>query len=218
MDEKTEVFCNSCFGQKNHDILYSDRKKYEDDAGDITYDMLKCCGCGNITLRQQTRNYFDINEDFNPIVHSSFYPPRIDRRQPEWFPDIFQSDRYIVFLLKEIYLAKYNKCGRLAGMGIRTLLDHIFIAHGAAPNDPFPIKLNKFHEAGHITKNQIRTLTNVLEAGHAATHRNFNPSNEDLNTCLNIIENIIENLYIHQKQAEKLKKKIPDRPKKDKTK
>jgi len=52
-------------------------------------------------------------------------------------------------------------------------------------------------------------LDNSLESGHAATHRFFNPTEQDLDILLNFSEGILAAIYIHPDQAEFLSKRVP---------
>lgn len=51
----------------------------------------------------------------------------------------------------------------------------------------------------------------MLEAGHAATHRGWEPQENDIKTILEITEHLIEDIYIHHDSASKLEKVLPRR-------
>ena len=46
----------------------------------------------------------------------------------------------------------------------------------------------------------------TLEFGHASTHRNYNPTRQDITQVLDIAENIIQSIYVSAEQAKALKR------------
>ena len=78
----------------------------------------------------------------------------------------------------------------------------------------FTMKLDKLLEERYISKSQKSVLEAVLEAGHAATHRLYNPSKRDVKIVVDIIENIIQTVFIHEKAAIEVSRRVPERKKK----
>ena len=78
-------------------------------------------------------------------------------------------------------------------------------------HETFRKNLEQFYDAGYISLVQRDALNDSLEAGHAATHRLFNPTQQDLDILLNITEGILAAIYIHPDQAEFLSKRVPPR-------
>ncbi len=54
MPETTQSHCNTCAGERKHDVLHREVIRYDDDnAGTVgvdEYEMLLCCGCGTFSL------------------------------------------------------------------------------------------------------------------------------------------------------------------------
>ncbi len=125
------------------------------------------------------------------------------------------SDGNPYHLLIEIYVALRNDQRALAAMGVRALLESIMIEK-IGDQGMFLENLNKFEEAGYVSRIQRERLETILEAGHAAMHRLYNPSEEDLITLVDITESIVESIYTHGAKVERLKKRIPPRAKKGK--
>jgi hypothetical protein len=149
-----------------------------------------------------------------------YYPSPISRTLPDW---IFYFDIGFVggvvageehetvrALLSEIYAAVRGGQHRLAAMGVRSLLEQVVIAK-IGDHYSFNLNIDKFYEAGYIFLIQRDALLHLLEAGHAATHRPFAPSERDLTTLLDISEGILAAIYIHPDQAEALSKRVPPR-------
>ena len=79
--------------------------------------MIRCRGCFKIS-------YKEVTETQSGAIYTTYYPPPISRRRPEWalfmgwfYPGAEKFDD----LLTEIYEATENNLSRLALMGIRAL-------------------------------------------------------------------------------------------------
>jgi hypothetical protein len=216
--KKTSGHCNTCGGSRTHELLYSLEDKWtilEDGIqGAEHHEVLKCGGCGGIKFRHREWSTEDCDEHGNVVPRTSYYPPAIFRKKPEWLTDFmlqvgFDEDN-IYDLLSEIYVALQNDQRALATMGIRALLESIMIEK-VEDQGRFADNLLKFEKDGYVSRIQRERLDTILEAGHAAIHRLYRPSKEDLLTLVDIAESIVENLYIHGSKVERLKTRIPAR-------
>ena len=142
------------------------------------------------------------------IVH--YYPPQISRRKPAWIEDggIPASQ---LGLLNEIYEALHNDSPRLAAMGVRSLIENVMIEK-VGDQGGFGKNLQEFLDRGWISMKKEEVLSKIIEAGHAATHRNFEPSTDDLNTLMDIAESLLADVYVHPQRGVTLGGKIPPRP------
>jgi Domain of unknown function (DUF4145) len=113
-------------------------------------------------------------------------------------------------LLGEIYAALYNNSRRLAGMGVRALLEKVMIEK-VGDAGTFKETLSRFTQEGYVAARQAHVLEAILEAGHASTHRGWVPSIADLNSLLDVTESVIETVYFHEDKAEALRKSVPPR-------
>ena len=73
--------------------------------------------------------------------------------------------------------------------------------------------LEEYHKVGYISKPDKEQLEIVLEAGHGATHRSFDPLPEQAKMVIDITCRILEGVYVHAPQAQTLKASIPPRQK-----
>ncbi|MBB1425431.1 DUF4145 domain-containing protein [Shewanella sp. SG44-2] len=213
----TKAHCNTCGGERNHDILHSEKKNWQDDEapvhGSDTYETLRCRGCEEIKLRH-TSMFSEHQED---DVH--YFPPLVFRRRPEWFEDLYfevsSEEEFVESLLNEIYVAVQNNLLNLALMGVRSLIEKVMIAK-VGDNRSFAKNLNAFASKGFVSIKQKENLSTILEAGHAAIHRKYNPRENEVITVLDITEHIIESVYLHESKVSNLKKRVPQRvPKND---
>lgn len=177
--------------------------------------MIECLGCGSIKLRVETwSSEHDIDEHNEVIPSVSYYPPAVFRSKPRWLFDLIMAssldDGNIYDLLTEIYVALQNDQRALAAMGIRALLENVIIGK-VSDHGTFSKNLMEFEKHGYISRMQRERLETILEAGHAAIHRRYKPSKEDLITLVDISESLIESIYIHGTKVDKLKNGIPNR-------
>ena len=100
---------------------------------------------------------------------------------------------------------------RLATMGIRALVEKLMIDQ-VGDQGSFEKNIKAFFAAGHIAPNQQAMFRDTLiEAGHAAMHRDFDPSADTVNTLLDIVEGILHNIHYAPLLADNVKKTIPQR-------
>ena len=68
-----------------------------------------------------------------------------------------------------------------------------------------------FVKKDFVSPVQRDAIKAVLEVGHAAMHRKFNPTQHDLNTALDITEGIFAAIYVHTPVANNLSNRVPRR-------
>lgn len=210
-----KAHCNTCGGDRNHHVLHVDKTRWDNEeaamSGGTTYEMLKCGGCDKVVLKEIEWSSEDMGE---PITR--YYPPATFRPKPAWLTDFWLElpfdDQLLHDLLAEIYVALQNDQRALAAMGIRALLEQIMIAK-VGDNGTFSQNLSEFENKGFVSRMQKERLHTILEAGHAAIHRGYKPSQEDLTVLVDIAEGIVQTIYLHGSRVDDLKKKIPARKK-----
>lgn len=213
----TKAHCNTCGGDRNHEILHSEKTTWDDPvhpiSGSDTYETLKCCGCENIKLRHTS--WF--SEDDGPTVN--YFPASIFRRNPDWFNELWlelgSDDEFVEQLLKEIYVALQHNLPSLAAMGVRSLLEKIMVSK-TGDQGTFIQNIAEFEKLGYVSRIQRERLEAILEAGHAAIHRTFKPSKKDVITLVDLTEHIVETVYLHEAKVSALKKRVPPRVSKKK--
>ena len=95
-------------------------------------------------------------------------------------------------------------------MGIRAALDAMIIDK-VEDQGSFRRNVDEFVKAGYLSVRQRQTLDAILDAGHAAVHRGWNPTADDINKLLDIAEGMIATIYIHEGGAQNLEEKVPRR-------
>lgn len=209
----TKAHCNACGGDRNHEVLHSERTRWDDEASGIsgsdTYSTLRCAGCENIKLRHIS--WF--SEDDEP--KERYFPPAIFRQAPAWFGllqyELEDADQFVPRLLREIYTALQNDLPSLAAMGVRGLLEQVMITK-VGDLGSFGANISAFEKIGYVSTKQRERLETILDAGHATIHRAFEPKIADIVTLVDISEHIIETVYLHESKVTQLKARVPQRP------
>lgn len=213
--------CNRCGGEKNQSVLHSVRDDWSENIGTPEepgpiqrgfedYKLLRCRGCDSVSLRHESWS-----NDYGPESYISYYPSARSRNLPEWIEGEYGlrfilSQTFVPNLLRQIYSAYHAGSYALAAMGIRALVEQVMIDK-VGDNGTFIANLSKFHDAGYLSSAQRNFLEVTLELGHAAIHRGYEPTAEDIRRSLDMTEPILETVYIHEGHAEHLQKSVPKR-------
>ena len=100
-------------------------------------------------------------------------------------------------------------------MGVRSLLEMVMISK-TGDQGTFGKNIAEFETLGYVSPIQRKRLEAILEVDHAAIHRTFQPSTNDVVTLMDITEHIIETVYLHEAKIVELNKNVPARPSKKK--
>lgn len=96
-------------------------------------------------------------------------------------------------------------------MGIRAALEIVMIDK-VADHETIGKNVSKFLEAGFVPKASHQLFEDtMIEAGHAAMHRSYEPTKEHLEVLMDLTEWLIASIYVHPSAAAKVKEKIPQR-------
>jgi hypothetical protein len=204
--------CNNCNRDTNHDLLAVESEEYgEDEDYFDRYEFLKCRGCENISLRHTAGRG-------GGEVYTESYPQFRPTQLPDWLNPIamlFSDDEGFVpetirEIMRESYIARNSGCLRLCAMGIRAALEMVMIDKVGDQHN-FIKNIDAFQKAGYLSERQRMFLDSILEAGHAAIHRGWEPTKTDVETLFPIAESVVENVYLHELRAERLEKAVPKR-------
>ncbi|HXN88790.1 MAG TPA: DUF4145 domain-containing protein [Methylocella sp.] len=194
--------CSHCLRQTHQNVRHSFEQAL-DEFGDYieVYQLLECAGCHSISLANYSFG------DSRECYRTRYYPPPAKREVPSWRSELPLGGG----LLDEIYEAMRGGQYRLAVMGIRALLERVMISK-VDEHRTFEKNMNTLCEKGYISTVQRDAMNDILEAGHATTHRHFNPNEGDVSTALDITENILSAIYVNGEAATKVADRVPPRP------
>lgn len=171
-------------------------------------DYLKTLYDQHIDMLRQRGSFqaFGIVRATNPAQQNQ--PAVHEARLPPWTSELSLG---VQELLVETFHAKEAGWNRLAAMGIRTLFDMFSNDALAGDAGVFKKKLDDMLREEHIAPTQQENLDAMVEAGHAAAHRGFNPTPDMVETMWSIALNALESFYVLKPKARKLKSDTPAR-------
>jgi hypothetical protein len=189
---ETPSFCNKCQGETRHATLSIHSRHYTeaDEAFPRViaeeWIVIQCRGCDSIKVCV-TQNSTDFK-----TPRETHYPAVESRRLPKWalqLPDEFQE------LFREIYKALNAECPCLSTMGVRALIDQM-LNDRVGDVGGFAMKLGEAVKNGLLTDAQRQMIEAAVEAGHAASHRGFRPTSQQLSDALDIAEHALMSGYV----------------------
>ena len=165
--ERMTAPCSNCLGETHQNVLHQVVQTLDDGVSHEVYRLLECAGCHNISMAHLS--FYDgvVRECYK----KRYYPSRTMRKLPSWRSKL----PFGAQLFEEIYEAVGGAQYRLALMGIRALLEQVMISN-VGDHGTFERNLNTLCEQGYISIKQRDAMNDVLEAGHATTHRQFSPT------------------------------------------
>jgi hypothetical protein len=213
---------------EDQELVYSDPDWKPD-----TFQLIECSGCGRLSFAHKYME-FEYTDDGGmrgdkegPLFEViDYYPSPVSRRKPAWltaqpkpvtlFADVtgfIEATGVPVDLrelLNEIYEAIRGRQYRLAAMGIRALLEQVMV-NNVGDHGSFARNLDAFYEKGFISLVQRDSMTAILDVGHAAMHRAYQPTESDLTTALDIAEGVFAAIYVHTSAATEVSDRVPPR-------
>lgn len=224
-----KAHCNKCLGWKNLQVVHREQTGWEEELDDQhgisinggdTWTLLKCLGCDEVRLQHAHWFSEDMDPDGRPIVHTEWFPPSITRQKPIWRRQLLPFNvklNDLNGLMDEIYGALSIGAHRVATMGIRALVERIMVDL-VKNQGTFQATMKEFFDAGYVAPVQQGMFENTLiEAGHAAMHRGFEPTADTVNTLLDIVESVQHAIYYQPMLAAEAQKTIPGRPRASKS-
>ncbi|WP_421726411.1 DUF5655 domain-containing protein [Bauldia sp.] len=203
-------FCNVCKGRTKHFVRAEYNKNDEDEVLVYRQRMLivECCGCENLELVKLSFLSGSViyDNDSDEKWDESIFPPVTYRVAPEWFDDL--PDPTLVKIFGEIYKSLQTESYYLATFGSRTLIDRLIVLT-VGDQGSFAKGLAALQGQGKISDHERTILDPVVQAGHAAAHRGWAPTRDQLATILDTVEGLIRRLLVLPQLAEELDEAVP---------
>jgi hypothetical protein len=160
--------------------------------------------------------------DAVPVEQFEYWPALLRRREPQWLnalsDDAFDHLRLV---LDELYGALNSGLPILAAIGVRTCFDVASELCGIDESLSFQNKLIELAKQSKIDEAEKIRLEVLVDAGGASAHRGWQPSDQELDTLVNLLENFLFEGFVKPltgtrltKEAAALKAKVPPRGKK----
>jgi hypothetical protein len=203
--------CNECGHDTLHKVVKQIQRSrdFDHDRYVVTmgsnWKILQCSGCHEVSMNRI--DWCSEDDPQDPSV-STYFPPRISRRKPDWL--VRREAPGYQGLLDEVYAALHADSRRLAMMGARAVIDKA-IAKQAGDRGTFSQGIDALEKAGIIGKLDRPLIDAAFDAGSASMHRNHQPSIDSLNTVIDIVERVVHAEVLAEK-AKELAATTPPRP------
>ncbi len=113
-------------------------------------------------------------------------------------------------LYVEVYFTLNAGAVALPAMGLRAILD-LALNDVLGDVGGFAEKLKRLVSGAIVTERRRQVIADVLEVGHAAMHRGYVPSAEQVQEVLTIVEHVVYELLISEGVATRIRSETPQR-------
>jgi hypothetical protein len=222
--DRVKAHCKNCGDGRWAKVVGHYSKMEEDDQGygiweKTDYRILRCAGCDEVFFQADSILSEEYDPDNGEYEHTiDHWPPinKIRRERPQWLDKLSLVDRDLHSLFSSVYVGLDNNIDVLAAIGVRTVFDRASELLEVDPAKGFAEKLSALVVAGKIGAEEKSILNILTDAGSAAAHRGWKPSQEQIDTMMAIIEGFLYRTFLLGKEAKKLRAKIPKRQKRKK--
>ena len=190
-------------------------------SGTDEYLILRCCGCNAVYVRRDSacEEIYEVHHDSQGngyVTHpkTNAYWPSPPRRQiPKWVRQLDWTDKTLADLLRDVYKAINEDLEVLATIGMRIVFDRASELLGVNPETTFANKLEQLVGNGHIGLSERKALDVLTNAGSAAAHRGWKPTEYQLDALATIMEQFVHRTMVTADTADELGQRIPKRRK-----
>jgi hypothetical protein len=223
-----KAHCPECGPDRKAFVKAAHSVDWQGDDGAASRDtgmILECCGCERVYMRRDV--WFSEWENItdHPVTgqlmleggtETKYWPPASSRKRPHWISAIDQADHVLGNLLSEMYDALAADLRVLAAVAVRTALDRASEKFSVDPAKTFREKLDHLGCYGHISHDEERVLSVLIDAGSAAAHRAWKPSSAELATMVDVLESFLHRSFVIGDGIARLKASVPPRPQRSK--
>lgn len=156
--------------------------------------LLFCSACKEAYMVSEPSysEYIPTDEHEGEVEHhwegrTSQWPKPYIWDRPSWLPVLETRNPDLHSLLKELYTALDADLRVLSGIGMRTVFECTAEMLGVDRAGSFSEKLKSLTSDQHIGGRERELLSNLTEAGNAAAHRGWSPSDDELQEMMNIL-------------------------------
>jgi len=156
--------------------------------------LLFCPACKEayMTSEPSYSEYFPIDDTGEEGEHHwegnpTQWPKPYTWARPSWLPVLQTKNPDLHSLVEELYTALDANLKVLSGIGMRTVFESTAEMLGVKQAGSFSDKLKSLTNDQHIGGREHELLSKLTEAGNAAAHRGWAPSNDELEEMMSIL-------------------------------
>lgn len=221
--------CPTCDGERVCFVHGRYEQKWEWTDGHHAIDglndhrLLECRGCETVFYHCGRANseeweirvnpFTGTEESYHPVTFTTF--PSVEKAPKKWPDWLLQQNRLeprLSSILREMYVARDSESFILASIGLRTAFDRASELLGIAPEESFVSKIKSLQERGFVGESEADALGVVADAGSAAAHRGWSPTEDEFDALLSALEHFLERTLVTGQKALAVKANIPPKP------
>jgi hypothetical protein len=223
-----KAHCPRCDGDRICEIHGTLDQPWSDDSdehsvfGQTDHRLLQCRGCEAVFYWQSSWCSEDWDVNFNRATgeEEMTYPSKVETYpapearglRPDWTWELHKADLTLGQIMGEMYQAAEARSYILASIGLRTGLDRVIKILEIETEQPMMSKVQALLDGGWVGETEKLTLDIVADAGNAAAHRGWSPSEDDFRNLLRTMEQFIERVVMLGKRTLAVAPKIPAKP------
>lgn len=179
-------------------MLFSHDGHDQSEDGEIevwtTDQVLKCCGCDDISFRHTNKCSEDFDYETGQLeIREVLYPSRTDGRAPMHGYDEFPSKTRRIYL--ETLKALNQNAFVLSAIGLRALIESVCVEQKTTSRT-LEKRIDELAASGLLSKKQADFLHAHRFMGNAAAHEMIAPKATELVAALDIAETLLKTIYI----------------------
>lgn len=206
-----QAVCPNCGDRRKTKIMHE--HSAEEDLGEHYgnviwfWRILECGGCECIFFESSC-------SDDSVLGGPKYYPKPYSSPDDRALHFTLFADKEIASLLSDFERCRTAKLFRPAAVMARTLFEYSAHFLGVVDNNTtLGQKLNALHETGHISLRERDDLDAIIQAGNAAAHRGWKPTENDIEVVALVLHSFLDRSFTNPHRIESLRKRTPERPK-----
>lgn len=226
--EMMKAHCPTCDATTNCDIHGQTKKEWEDGdgihsiSGTDEHKLLECRGCNTVFYFKLSTNDLNYVHQYihGNMTHSeleefviTFPLPEKEDIRPYWFGTLYYKDPQLHTVMDEMYTAYTHKSFILASIALRTTFDRVIDILSVDSALSFNGKLAELVKKNMVLEKEKENLAVIVDAGNAAAHRGWSPTEEIFKSLLAVMENFVRRAIFPDESLSPVRNEIPAKPK-----
>ena len=212
--------CPSCQKDTKCEIRgTAEKTEYADRDGTVWFarrwSILQCRGCDEIFIQTietssedgEDTEHPDGTYEFICTEHTTYWPTTPKRRMPILVIDALNSAS-LETCLYELYGAVDGGLHVLTAIGIRTCIDAASSCLNIDAALTFEEKLAALVDGGFIQPEDRSMLGTVINAGSAAAHRGWEPSQSQIDAMMDVLEHFLDKAFTQPLRKKKMQEEL----------
>jgi hypothetical protein len=189
-------------------LFTHDRSDSDEDNGIQFWasdQVLRCCGCDEVSFRHTDQCTEDIDYETGELVlNELLYPNRTEGRTPMDGYEEFPARTRRIY--QETLKALNQNAFVLAAIGLRAIIESVCVDQNT-PGKNLEQRIGELSKSGVLSQKQADFLHAHRFIGNAAAHEMIAPKAIELIAALDIAETLLKTIYILPDIAAQLKPK-----------